>query len=428
MDGETRFFILAAIVVAMVSVGVVWLWPCRRFREFIFQRRVAAPSERIWDSFVDNPDNPLSAAFNDTVVSTKTVSNEPKIVETISDVSGRHGTHFSVTHSEVLVADRPNRYASRALQVDNQHLPFGRDGSMELRLDRDQDCVAATLTWRGEIGTLGQYWLVHRVLNRYMDSLKTFSETGQGHANPLAKRSRWKSTAITALAIASFAFLFGWAFAFIFVIAIVIHEYGHWLAMRMTGQPKPRVMLVPFLGGIAIPNHPYKTEFHHAFVALAGAGLSLVPCLALLWGAIALGVPDFPKMAKTAMSDAPISQGVALLRITYVVAMINGLQLLPVLPLDGGQVMRCLVESTNPRRLRPILLALAVAGIAGSVYSGYHILALFLVFGAVQSWQLGNFKSTARPMGAAGLLVTSLGYVAIIGIYTGIVIYAKQVL
>ena len=426
MDGETRFIVLAAIVAAMVAFGVVQLWPYRRFREFVFRRRIAAPSERIWDSFVDDVDNPLSAAFNDTVVSTRTVSNEPKVIEVVADASGRHRTHFTVTHAEVLVADRPNRYASRALQVDNQPLPYGRDSRMELQLDRDRDCVSATLTWRGETGTLAQNWMIRRLLKRYMDALKTFCETGQGHAQPLEQRSRWKSIAMTLLATASFAFLFGWAFAFVFVIAIFIHEYGHWLAMRMTGQPKPRVMLVPFLGGVAIPNHPHKTEVAHAFVALAGPGLSLVPCIALLWGATALGVPDFPKTAKAAVSNAPMSHGLALLTITYVVALINGMQLLPVLPLDGGQVVRCIVESTSARRVRPILLALATAGIVGAILTGYHILALFLVFGAVQSWQFGNFRSTARPMGRVGLAATIASYVAIIAVYAGIVIYAKQ--
>lgn len=51
-----------------------------------------------------------------------------------------------------------------------------------------------------------------------------------------------------------------------------------------------------------------------------------------------------------------------------------------------------------------------------------------MVFGEVQSWQIGGFKSTARAMGTVGLLATILGYVAVIGIYAGIVLYAKQVL
>ena len=426
MDGETRFIVLAVVVAAMVAFGVIQLWPYRRFREFKFHRRIAASGERIWDSYVDNVDNPLSAAFNDTIVSTRTVSNEPKVVEVVSDVSGRHGTHFSVTHAEVIAADRPHRYATRLLQVDNQRLPFGRDTQMELRLEPDRDCMSATLTWRGETATWGQHWQARRILDRYMTALKTFCETGEGHAQPLAKRSTWKSLGMTALAIASFAFLFGWAFAVILVIAVVIHEFGHWLAMRMTGQPKPRVMLVPFVGGVAIPNHPYKTEFDHAFVALAGAGLSLLPCLALLWGSIALGVPDFPKTAKSAVSGIVTAPSVVLMKITYVVALMNGLQLLPVMPLDGGQVVRSMVESTSAHRVRPALLVLAGAGIAGSILTGYHLLALFLVFGAVQSWQIGNYRSTARPMAAAGLATTIFSYVAIVAIYAGIVIYAKQ--
>ena len=113
-----------------------------------------------------------------------------------------------------------------------------------------------------------------------MDLLKDFCETGNGSVSDLSVQSPWKSLSLTTLAVASFILLFGWVFALILTIAIIIHEYGHWLAMRMTGQPKPRIMLIPFLGGVAVPNHPYKSQFDDAFVSLMGAGLSLIPCLA----------------------------------------------------------------------------------------------------------------------------------------------------
>ena len=58
-----------------------------------------------------------------------------------------------------------------------------------------------------------------------------------------------------------------------------LHEFGHWIAMRFTGQPAPRIMLVPFFGGVTLANHPHKTLFRDAFCALMGAGVSALPSL-----------------------------------------------------------------------------------------------------------------------------------------------------
>lgn len=429
MDGQVRIYLWTAIVVVMVAVALVHMWPYRQYREIVVRRRIAAPRERIWDTYFTNPDNALSAAFHDTLVSSRTVSNDPEIIEFVTDASGRHGTHHSAVQLETLVSERPERTAVRRVRIDDQPPPEGEDNIEDMQLVDGPGGTMATLTWRGQTQTFGQYRERRNHLNQYMNSLKTFCESGQGTSVPRATQSTLKCIGLTALAIGSFTFLFGWILAFILSLAIVFHEFGHWLAMRMTGQPKPLITLVPFLGGVAVPNHPHKTQFDSAVVALAGAGLSILPCLALLGGGIALGVPDLVKSAKVSMAgEAGISPGRVLLSIAYLIAILNGLQLLPVLPLDGGQVVRSVIESAGARRARAILLGLACAGVVCFGLLEDYILAAILVLGAMQAWHLGEAKTTARPMGRTGLAIIGISYGLVFGIHAGIIAYAMQML
>ncbi len=426
MDGDTRVFVWTAIVLVMVAVLMVLLWPRRRSRQFTASRRIAAPVERVWELIQVDLENPRNAAFNDTITDFTVLSTDPEITEIVVDTSGRHGTHHNVIRCETLDVDPPNHYASRIIAVDGKPLPFGLDQEWSMRLTDEDGVTDVTLTWRGETAMLIQQKLIERRLRKYMDSLKSFCETGEGTAVPKLKRSPLVNLGLTALTFASFAYLIGWEVALILSLAIIIHEAGHWLAMRLTGQPKPRIMLIPFFGGVAIPNHPYKTQFDRAFVALAGAGLSALPCLIFLLSAFAVGIADGPVPGNKL--QVLFSTGRGLLIIALLFGALNALQLLPLLPLDGGHVLRSVIESTNARRARPILLGLAFAGMAGFGIMGSYILAAFLALGALQAWQIGADHQVARPMGGAGIATIGIGYVMVLGIHAGIAVYGAKVL
>lgn len=429
MDGHPKLFLWTAVVVGMVAVLIVQMWPYRRFREIVVSRLIAARPEHIWDAYSCDPDNPVSSGFHDTVESSELVSEDPKIVDLTVDASGRNGTHSTVVRTEILAEDRPYHMASRCLGVDDRPFPFGEENYEELRLEEDAGETVATITWRGEIATLGQYWAMRRFMTKTVKSLKSYCETGQGTMIPPTTRSPWRSLALTALAFGSFTFLFGWVAAIILSVAIVIHEFGHWVAMRLTGQPKPRIMLVPFFGGAAVPNHPHKSQFDDAFVSLMGAGISVVPCLALLAAAMLVGHPEFLEIGKLGKSGGPVIVfGPSLYMLASLIGLLNALQLLPVLPLDGGHVVRSLIESTNIRRARPILLGLAGTGIVAFLLLGDYILAAILALGAMQAWHLGTAKPTARPMGRAGMAVIGTAYILIFGIHAGAVVVTMRML
>lgn len=207
--------------------------------------------------------------------------------------------------------------------------------------------------------------------------------------------------------------------------------------MRLTGQPAPKMLLIPFFGGVAVANHPHRTLFDDAFCALMGPGLSAVPTLALLLAAWVLGVPDMAEFTNSmtsveAVGDLarPVKMSLALGAVALATAFggLNLLQMVPVLPLDGGQVLRAYLQSFGASWARRILLALASVGILGLGYAGDYILAGILALGALQAWYLGNEAPKARPMSPAGATVLGLGYLATAGIHAGALYYGLRVM
>src|SRR5262249_10532684 len=163
--------------------------------------------------------------------------------------------------------------------------------------------------------------------------------------------------ALSLVALASFALWLGWMAALLLAAVLFVHEFGHWLAMRLTGQPSPRMMLLPFFGGVTLANHPHRTLFDDAVCALMGAGISALPCLASLIVAWQMG---------------PFRQDDGVWRwmmmIAFAFGTLNLLQLLPFLPLDGGQVLRALMQSFHAAWARRILIGISAGGVLAFGY------------------------------------------------------------
>ena len=153
-------------------------------------------------------------------------------------------------------------------------------------------------------------------------------------SEPLAETGSASSRAETLLAagvagvtglitLAGFGLLFGWRFALLILVALALHEFGHLLAFRLVGQPWGRVVFLPFLGGMALPRLPFRSDGQHAFAALVGPGLSVVAVLPSLIGSVTGWVsPHW------------------LIDLAGIVAILNLFNLMPVEPLDGGVVLR----------------------------------------------------------------------------------------
>jgi stage IV sporulation protein FB len=189
------------------------------------------------------------------------------------------------------------------------------------------------------------------------------------------------------------AFLLAWL-AVLFA-SILVHELGHAFLARRFGY-SPSILLYQF-GGLA----SYRPDASHSAwrsvgISLAGpaAGFAF---LGLIWGLRAVLLPY-----------APWSGGPDLLRFTlgslvWINLWWNLLNLLPVVPLDGGQVCREICRLLSPRRWRVWSYGIGVvAGGAAAValFARGHVYAA-LLFGALALNNVSALRGGSAPGGAA---------------------------
>jgi len=406
------------IMLLAMSGWIAWAlvtgWPWRRMRRFSFGRHIAATPERIWAAYWIDPDRFHSIPFHAHVVSACRAA--PEMIDYVMDASGGLRTHQLACRIKTLESRANERFAWQTCQLDGQSLPFGPEHAEILELRPGSRGTAVALSWRGQTATLGQYMRLRRSRAHYLRRLKQFCETGT--VAPATRRpSRAAGLALSALALASFALLVGWQIASMVAVVLVVHEFGHWLAMRITGQPSPRMMLLPFFGGVTLANHPHRTLFDDALCALMGAGISALPCLALLIATWQMG----PLQG----AGDPLWRWAIM--ISFAFGVLNLLQLLPFLPLDGGHVLRALMQSFHAAWARRILVGIGALGVLGFGFFGQFIPAGLFAVGALQAWHLPKQPPRAHPMRSGGMAVIGCGLLLTIAIHAAAVVYGGSV-
>lgn len=178
---------------------------------------------------------------------------------------------------------------------------------------------------------------------------------------------------------------------------VLLHEFGHALACRQTGGVADRIVLWP-LGGIAFVNPPPRPGAYLWSIA-AGPLVNAVlfPILMfLMFVAQPLRMSN-PDMYRFIVSLSLMNAGLLIFN------------LLPVYPLDGGQIVRALLWY-RLGRIRSLKIA-SVIGFAGAI--AFAVVAIqqqsiwlgilaFFVFGQAQvGWR--SAQSLALESEAAGL-------------------------
>jgi Zn-dependent protease len=120
-----------------------------------------------------------------------------------------------------------------------------------------------------------------------------------------------------------------------------LHEFGHWLAMKLFGYRGAGRFFVPFIGSVDRGHKLHATPWQQIIVILAGPVPGLLAGLAIL-------VAGFFLLA------APLW----LLDLGGLAVVLNASHLLPFLPLDGGKIVDLLVFRDLPL-LRPVFTALS---------------------------------------------------------------------
>lgn len=167
-------------------------------------------------------------------------------------------------------------------------------------------------------------------------------------------------------------------YALIF-ISLLFHEAGHLVAARLTGMRVRSCTIMPYGGELVIMNRNLAPKKDRLVVALGGPAATGV---LLLLAAI---IP-FPG------DDQVIRIQVALL----------ALNLLPILPLDGGQAICALLETAGSEyRTRSLLIVHSIFFITIAIIllsSGlpktipYILLALFLLFQNISAFRFRKYE------------------------------------
>jgi Zn-dependent protease len=125
------------------------------------------------------------------------------------------------------------------------------------------------------------------------------------------------------VSVAAYTLIWGWQFAVGFVLLLLVHEMGHVIQLRREGVPASAPLFIPFMGAVVGMKKAPKDAATEARVGLAGPILGSIGCLVPLALYGATGNNLFRALAFTGF-------------------FLNLINLLPVLPLDGGRAMAAL--------------------------------------------------------------------------------------
>ena len=168
----------------------------------------------------------------------------------------------------------------------------------------------------------------------------------------------------------------------VLVGVIAFHEFGHYLAMRIFGYRDVTVFFVPFLGAATSGKKAGVAAWKESLVLLAGPLPGMVIGLLLL---------AFYRGDHAVMKTA-----------TNTLLFLNGANLLPINPLDGGQLFRVLLfaRSRVTEAAFSVVSGVAIAGIGLAVDA--WLLALLGVFSLMRvpwKWRMSAMAKTLAPAG-----------------------------
>jgi len=191
------------------------------------------------------------------------------------------------------------------------------------------------------------------------------------------------------ISIAAYALAFGWPFAVGFVLLLLVHEMGHVIQLRREGVEASAPVFIPFLGAVIAAKSMGEDAAAEARVGLAGPILGTIGTL----------IP----LAIWLATDSDLWRALA-----YIGFFINLINLLPVLPLDGGRAMAVLGPYVW---LAGILIAVA----ATVIFLGPFMLVFVLLLGGPELYH--RFKNRHSEESRAFHSVPTATKVAVAAVY-----------
>lgn len=168
-------------------------------------------------------------------------------------------------------------------------------------------------------------------------------QAGAHHADVLAQLEKLQSkrggswlTAVIVLAVSLFLFVAAsrasgpagitppWEYIVMVIPILFFHEAGHYVAMKIFGYRNLRMFFIPMLGAAVTGQNYTAPGWKKAIVFLMGPMPGILVAIAIGFAGLSLGLP-------------------LLMKIAVLMLILNGFNLLPFLPLDGGRLMHTLI-------------------------------------------------------------------------------------
>jgi stage IV sporulation protein FB len=160
-------------------------------------------------------------------------------------------------------------------------------------------------------------------------------------------------------------------------LSVLIHELGHVIMGRLCGQ-KGNIVLHS-MGGLAVGEYHLTRRWQQILIALAGPAIGLL-LFGVVWILVmdpaVIGLREVKGLRLLNAIDGAqkmpwLWRGVNFL--LFMNLMWNVMNLIPVIPMDGGQVVRAaLGGTTSPSRMR---IALGISFIAACAIAVYSLIA-----------------------------------------------------
>ncbi|MFA0438451.1 Zn-dependent protease [Vibrio sp. 10N.286.49.C2] len=222
----------------------------------------------------------------------------------------------------------------------------------------------------------------------------------------LLKSAKVIKVVLMGASVAAYSWLFSFQFALALIACLVFHEYGHIRAMKYFGMKTKGIYLIPFMGGLALSDERINTRWQDVVISIMGPTFGLLMSLVSLVAYWITGSDFFAGLAAFN-------------------ALLNLFNLLPILPLDGGHILKSISFSMNSL----VGLVLCIGGAAFGVYLSYTLnltlLGLMLLIGSVEiafEWRARHY-SHLLPLDKSGQIVSTVWYVVTVASLVGIIWY-----
>ncbi len=180
------------------------------------------------------------------------------------------------------------------------------------------------------------------------------------------------------------------------IATIVAHEGGHLWSMRRHGVPA-KATLVPFFGGLAYGSKPMPSDASDAEMILMG------PVFGFGFGALLFGLAQILPEQEFWLA----ASGMALI--------VNGFNLLPILPLDGGQLMPLLLRRFGQQVVTGVSLGMVAAGVGLAWWLSSVVLLVLIV-------ALGTMIAFSAPRGITRPAMSTTTAMTVLAAYLGLIL------